>query len=194
MFFFLSVLGVALGVAVLVIVQSVMGGFGKVHRERIVDTSGHLEISAGGYPFEGGYELAEQIPNLPADLLEDMDWGDVTQEMLEQMQEEAEGGPEFSEALDQLPEGEEMPYESPDQVEFRGDFKPEMVQLLMRMRMQQNPANPWRISEMAAAVSMSRSRFCSSMPTRAGRPRGRQSPKRIKRPTSRIRSPLLDAL
>lgn len=60
-FFFLSVLGVALGVAVLVIVQSVMGGFGKVHRDRIIDTSGHLDITEGGYPFQGGYALAESI-------------------------------------------------------------------------------------------------------------------------------------
>src|SRR3989304_4024211 len=30
-----------------------------------------------------------------------------------------------------------MPYESPDEVEFRGDFKPELVHLLMRMRLQQ---------------------------------------------------------
>lgn len=60
-FFFLSVLGVALGVAVLVIVQSVMGGFGQVHRERIVDTSGHLEVTEGGYPFRDGYRLAEQL-------------------------------------------------------------------------------------------------------------------------------------
>ena len=60
-FFFLSVLGVALGVAVLVIVQSVMGGFGQVHRERIIDTSGHLDITEGGFPFQGGYALAESI-------------------------------------------------------------------------------------------------------------------------------------
>jgi lipoprotein-releasing system permease protein len=60
-FFFLSVLGVALGVAVLVIVQSVMGGFGMVHRERIVDTSGHIDVSEGGYPFEEAFTLAEKI-------------------------------------------------------------------------------------------------------------------------------------
>jgi len=64
-FFLISVLGVGLGVAVLVIVQSVMGGFGQVHRERIIDTSGHLDINAGGYPFEGGYELAESIRERP---------------------------------------------------------------------------------------------------------------------------------
>lgn len=64
-FFLLSVVGVGLGVAVLVIVQSVMGGFGKIHRERIVDTSGHLDVSEGGYPFRNGYALAEQIREQP---------------------------------------------------------------------------------------------------------------------------------
>ena len=64
-FFLLSVLGVALGVAVLVIVQSVMGGFGQVHRERIIDTSGHLDITEGGYPFQGGYQLAESVRERP---------------------------------------------------------------------------------------------------------------------------------
>lgn len=64
-FFVLSVVGVALGVAVLVIVQSVMGGFGQVHRERIVDTSGHIDVSEGGYPFAGGYQLAADILNRP---------------------------------------------------------------------------------------------------------------------------------
>jgi lipoprotein-releasing system permease protein len=65
-FFFLSVLGVSLGVAVLVIVQSVMGGFGEVHRDRIVDTSGHLDITEGGYPFTGAFEMAEAIRSDPS--------------------------------------------------------------------------------------------------------------------------------
>lgn len=64
-FFYLAVLGVGLGVCVLVIVQSVMGGFGKVHRERIVDTSGHLDLTEGGYPFPNAFALAERIRALP---------------------------------------------------------------------------------------------------------------------------------
>lgn len=64
-FFYLSVLGVGLGVAVLVIVQSVMGGFGEVHRQRIVDTTGHLDISEDGYPFIGAFELADMIAARP---------------------------------------------------------------------------------------------------------------------------------
>ena len=64
-FFYLSVLGVGLGVAVLVIVQSVMGGFGDVHRQRIVDTSGHLDITEGGYPFTGAFAMADQLAQRP---------------------------------------------------------------------------------------------------------------------------------
>lgn len=60
-FFLLSVIGVGLGVAVLVVVQSVMGGFGQVHRERIIDTSGHLDVNEGGYPFQGGFDFAETL-------------------------------------------------------------------------------------------------------------------------------------
>ena len=42
-------------------------------------------------------------------------------------------------SLDQFPqqgeaESGDMPYESPQEVEFRGDFKPELVQLLMKLR------------------------------------------------------------
>jgi lipoprotein-releasing system permease protein len=64
-FFLLGVLGVALGVAVLVVVQSVMGGFGMVHRERIIDVSGHLDIHAGGRPFAGASAQAARIRERP---------------------------------------------------------------------------------------------------------------------------------
>ena len=50
-FFVMSVLGVALGVMVLIVVQSVMGGFGQEHRARAIDVSGHLDITARGRPF-----------------------------------------------------------------------------------------------------------------------------------------------
>jgi nitric oxide reductase activation protein len=36
-----------------------------------------------------------------------------------------------------MPQGREMEYESPENVEFRGDFKPELVQLLMRLRLKE---------------------------------------------------------
>ena len=46
---------------------------------------------------------------------------------------------EFILSLDGIPEGDavaggELPYESPLQVDFRGDFKPELVQLLMKLK------------------------------------------------------------
>ncbi|HWO72951.1 MAG TPA: hypothetical protein VNN21_05280 [Dehalococcoidia bacterium] len=78
------------------------------------------------------YELAEQVPNLPPELLQDLDWETMTQEQLEELTQQAEAQPDMS----QVPQGEEVAYESPQPIEFRGDFKPELVQLLMRMRSQ----------------------------------------------------------
>lgn len=46
-FFLISVCGVMLGVMILVIVLSVMGGFGMTYREKIIDTNGHLRIESG---------------------------------------------------------------------------------------------------------------------------------------------------
>jgi len=45
----ISVLGVTLGVAVLVIVTSVMGGFGYEIRRMIVETEGEIDVKANGY-------------------------------------------------------------------------------------------------------------------------------------------------
>ena len=84
------------------------------------------------------YELAEQVPNLPPEVMEDVDWEAMSDEDLENLEKQAQGDP--SDALEGLPEGEEAPYESPAQVDFRGDFKPELVQLLMRMRNQDKDA------------------------------------------------------
>jgi lipoprotein-releasing system permease protein len=47
-FFLVSVLGVTLGVMILVIVESVMGGFDHEHRSKMVLTSGHVDIRAEG--------------------------------------------------------------------------------------------------------------------------------------------------
>lgn len=47
----LSILGVACGVALVFVVQSVMSGFGQIHREKLVQTSGHLEVGDWGRPF-----------------------------------------------------------------------------------------------------------------------------------------------
>ena len=45
----ISVLGVALGVALLVISTSVMGGFGHQYRRMIVDTQGDVQVRARGF-------------------------------------------------------------------------------------------------------------------------------------------------
>lgn len=59
-FFVMAVLGVALGVMILVIVQSVMGGFGQTYREKIVETSGHIRIETGSIYYEYE-ELLDQL-------------------------------------------------------------------------------------------------------------------------------------
>ncbi|MFW6352991.1 MAG: ABC transporter permease [Verrucomicrobiota bacterium] len=60
-FFLMSVLGVALGVMVLIVVQSVMGGFGQMHRERAIEITGHLDISQRGRPFLVDEAVAQRL-------------------------------------------------------------------------------------------------------------------------------------
>lgn len=54
-FLVLSVVGVSLGVCLLVVVLSVMNGFQKEIREKIVETSGDIRVEAGGviYDYDG---------------------------------------------------------------------------------------------------------------------------------------------
>jgi nitric oxide reductase NorD protein len=94
------------------------------------------------------YELAEQVPNLPPELLQDLDWENMTEEQLQDLEHQAQD--DAAGALDELPEGEEAPYESPQPIEFRGDFKPELVQLLMRMRNEDEDAEDMDLSDLTA--------------------------------------------
>ena len=55
----ISVLGVTLGVAVLVIVTSVMGGFGHEIRRMIVETEGEVDVKAHGYLSDPSAVLAQ---------------------------------------------------------------------------------------------------------------------------------------
>lgn len=64
-FFVMSVLGVALGVMVLVVVQSVMGGFGQVHRERAIEISGHIDIGDWGRPYVLNAGVVEMLGEDP---------------------------------------------------------------------------------------------------------------------------------
>ncbi len=61
-----SILGVLLGVAVVIIVRSVMTGFGDVWREKILDFKPHITIQgrAGG-SLTGEDELAERLRTVP---------------------------------------------------------------------------------------------------------------------------------
>ena len=95
------------------------------------------------------YDLVEHIPNVMMDSVED--WQEIGQEdsleMLATPGSSEMGESEIDESLASLPEGAEQPYESPDDVDFRGDFKPELVQLLMRLRASQ--AEPGGTSQQA---------------------------------------------
>ena len=93
------------------------------------------------------YELVSRIPNLPPELLEQLGWEALTEETLELMLSSPSGG-EMD--MSSLPEGEELPYESPQPVEFRGDFKPELVQLLMRLRLKEGQDAPGDLSPLTA--------------------------------------------
>src|SRR5258708_31459085 len=62
-----SVLGVMLGVMLLIIVLSVMNGFGDEIRTKIVQTKGHIRIGTGGIMSAAEYEpIISKISALPA--------------------------------------------------------------------------------------------------------------------------------
>lgn len=52
LFHVLSILGVMLGVGLLLIVQSVMGGFGEIYREKIIGVQGHLTVQGSRVLYE----------------------------------------------------------------------------------------------------------------------------------------------
>jgi lipoprotein-releasing system permease protein len=60
----ISVLGVALGVAVLIISTSVMGGFGHQIRQMTVDTQGDVQVRADGY-INNPDEVQAQLARIP---------------------------------------------------------------------------------------------------------------------------------
>jgi lipoprotein-releasing system permease protein len=59
-----SIVGVMLGVAVLIIVLSVMNGFGDEIREKIVETNGHVRVENGGIMLDQEAVMAK-IRGLP---------------------------------------------------------------------------------------------------------------------------------
>ncbi|HUF53010.1 MAG TPA: hypothetical protein VMR52_04455 [Dehalococcoidia bacterium] len=96
------------------------------------------------------YRIAEQIPNVAPDMLDE--WMDYDPEQMNVSPTTAESM--GSEGNVDMPQGEPMPYESPQPVDFRGEFKPETVQMLMKLRQQRNekgqasPISPEQLKQM----------------------------------------------
>ncbi len=104
------------------------------------------------------YDWLIRVPNVDflAEEWEEIAPGEVAGEPMDLPAEGGdgqEGQPSYQPAL---PHGEEQPYESPEPVDFRGDYKPELVQLLMRLRDDAEesedghfaPISPERLQEM----------------------------------------------
>jgi nitric oxide reductase NorD protein len=66
------------------------------------------------------YDLAIVIPNLPPQRFP-VEWSELDEDAIAKASEPAD---------QELPEGEEVPYRGPDPPEYRGQLKPELVQLL----------------------------------------------------------------
>ncbi len=80
------------------------------------------------------YDLAVRIPNIPQEAI-DIDWVPPDEEMI-QIAPDMPGGGDGGDAP--MPSSsEEMAFENPEQPDFRGDFKPELVQLMMKLKDQQ---------------------------------------------------------
>jgi nitric oxide reductase NorD protein len=81
------------------------------------------------------YRVALAIPNTMED--DDAEWENVepmdgAQQM--SMDSGEMGGEGGEQQMGDVGEGDQQEYRSPDDVDFRGDFKPELVQLLMKLR------------------------------------------------------------
>jgi nitric oxide reductase NorD protein len=105
--------------------------------ERLRDGEATVEDSA-----EATLMLYDWLSRVPNVKLESPDWEDLDLPPTEMDGEEegdlmpgASGGEGEESSMPNMP-GSEEPYESPDPVDFRGDFKPELVQLLMKLKSQ----------------------------------------------------------
>jgi hypothetical protein len=87
------------------------------------------------------------VPNVPPEQLDDMDWEQLSDDMMDVMLSTPAGAAEAD--MPQLG-GDEQPYDSPSPVSFRGDFKPELVQLLMRLRLKEGQDAPGDLSPLSA--------------------------------------------
>ena len=85
------------------------------------------------------YAIISQVPNeeLPEDQWQDVDVDDETDAGEVDVDENAVLEQLMQAAGDEPEQDEEQPYEPSQEVDYRGDFKPELVQLLARLREQQ---------------------------------------------------------
>ncbi|MBI1886705.1 MAG: hypothetical protein HYS09_10415 [Chloroflexi bacterium] len=101
------------------------------------------------------YDLIAQIPNVVSEMAEE-DWQALDEESLQLM---PMTGDSLGKDMDLQLQGQEMPYQSPQPVDFRGEFKPELVQLLMRLRQerqgQQPPLSPLSPEQLRAMLEKS---------------------------------------
>ena len=94
------------------------------------------------------YDLVASVPNISPEQVDAIDWEEMTEDGLDVLMSSPAGGgdPDMS----ALPGGDEEAYESPQPVDFRGDFKPELVQLLMRLRLKEGEQAPGGLSPLTA--------------------------------------------
>ena len=81
------------------------------------------------------YAIVGRLPNIVG-AYPDADWEELDEETLPVS---ADGGGADG---PELPQGEEVDFETPPQPEFRGDFKPELVQLMMKLKQQASGEEP----------------------------------------------------
>ncbi|MEE8422445.1 MAG: VWA domain-containing protein [Dehalococcoidia bacterium] len=82
------------------------------------------------------YDIADRIPNI-LQAVPDDEWQPLDEDMLS-IAPDMPGG----DGAGEMPQGgEEIAFETPPQPEFRGDFKPELAQLLMKLRLQQGESD-----------------------------------------------------
>ena len=134
------------------VMQSAMGLIAAVRQpQAIVEDAAEATIRL--------YQIAREIPNILSELMDDEEWSDLggDEEMMQILPTTSDT---LGEGMDiDFPQGSPMPYESPQPVDFRGDFKPEMVQLLMRLRQErggeQGPLSPLSPEQLRAMLEKS---------------------------------------
>jgi hypothetical protein len=110
----------------------------RISRQVLISSAGVEDVAEATLRI---YAIISQIPNeeVPPESWEDLDVDDDeeytdSEEMEQLLQQLAQGAD-----VETRPEGEEE-YDSSEEVDYRGDFKPELTQLLAQLRMQPQDA------------------------------------------------------